>query len=232
MSAAEVWVVDTALSPDRLDLCDSILEASERVRADRFVRAADRARYVASHAALRLILADRLELDPAEIRFATGANGKPDLAGTARGALAFNLSHSGDRALIGMTAGAAIGVDVELLRALPDAVRIARAHFADDESAALAALPPKATETAFYGLWTRKEAVVKALGTGLALPLDRFSITLPPAPPRLLRGGLGGAWTLETVDLGPCYAATVAIRSADATIRCRGLPTDWPDGLV
>ena len=57
-----------------------------------------------------------------------GANGKPDLAGTARGALAFNLSHSGDRALIGRTSGVAIGVDVEALRALPDATRIYGGH--------------------------------------------------------------------------------------------------------
>ena len=235
MSAAEVWLADIGVSPDRLDLCASILEDGERARADRFVRAADRARYVVSHAALRLLLAERLCLDPVEIRYTTGLNGKPDLAGTARGELAFNLSHSGARALIGLTPGTAIGVDVEVLRPLPDAVRIARAHFADDEVATLTALAPEVLETAFYGLWTRKEAVVKALGTGLSLPLNRFSVTVPPALPRLLRGAPGNApgrgWTLESVDLGPGYAATVAIRSADAAIRCHTLPTDWPDRL-
>lgn len=235
MSAAEVWVVDLASSPDRLDLCATILDDSECARADRFARAADRARYVASHAALRLILADRLDLDPTEIRFATGSGGKPCLAGAARGVLAFNLSHSADRALVGLTPGAAIGVDVEVVRPLPDAERIARTHFAADEAAALAALPADARAAAFFDLWTRKEAVVKALGTGLSLPLDRFSVSLPPAAPRLLRGARSDArieaWTLATLDLGPAYAATVAVRSADAAVSCRAWAADWPDRL-
>jgi 4'-phosphopantetheinyl transferase len=231
VTAVSAWLIDLALPPVRLDRCSEILDAAERDRADRFLRAADRTRYVASHAALRLILAEQLALDPTEIRLASGPGGKPELAGAELGSLAFNLSHSGDRALIGLTAGAAIGVDVEAIRPIPDAVQIARGHFAPDEAAALAALPPDAVEPAFFGLWTRKEAVVKALGTGLSLPLGRFSVTLPPAPPRLLRMAPGGAWTLAALDPGPGYAATVAVRAADAAIVCRGMPADWPDRL-
>ncbi|MGH1574501.1 4'-phosphopantetheinyl transferase family protein [Methylobacterium sp. P31] len=231
MNAADVWLIDLAVSPARLDHCASVLDEAERDRAARFLRPADRVRYIASHAALRLILAGPLDLDPAEIRLATGAAGKPELAGSARGVLDFNLSHSGQRALVGLAQAAAIGVDIELVRPIPDAVRIARAHFAADETAILTALPSDAVVPAFFGLWTRKEAVVKALGAGLSLPLDRFSVTLPPAPPRLLRIAGGGAWTLASVDAGPNYAGTVAVRSASATVTHHTLAADWPDLL-
>lgn len=231
MSAADVWIADLTVSPGRLDLCWTVLDQPERDRADRFLRPIDRARYVASHAALRLVLAEPLACDPAEIRFVAGADGKPALAGSAQGELHFNLSHSGARALIGTAPAAPIGVDVEVIRPIPDAGQIARMHFAADEAAALLALPPDAVERVFYGLWTRKEALVKALGTGLSLPLDRFSVTLPPAPPRLLRWAGAGGWTLEEIDVDPDYAATVAVRSADATVRSRRLPADWPDDL-
>lgn len=232
MSAAEVWHVDLAMDPVRLDLCRTVLDGSESDRADRFLRAEDRARYVASHAALRLIIATALDLDPAEVRVAPGPGGKPELVGAGRGRLAFNLSHSRDRAMVGLTPGVAVGVDIEARRPMPDADRIARTHFAPDEADALAALPPDAVGSAFFGLWTRKEAVVKALGTGLSLPLDRFSVTVPPAPPRLLRLERGGAWTLATVDPGPGYAATVAVRSDAVPITCHVLPADWPDRLL
>lgn len=229
MSAADVWLVDLAVSPDRLERCRQILDASERARGDRFLRPEDRARFIVSHAALRVILAETCAGAPAEIRWRTGAAGKPILAEPGGYPVEFNLSHSGTRALVGVAGPAAIGVDIELIRPIPDAVRIARMHFAPDEAASLAELPPDAILPVFFGLWTRKEAVVKALGTGLSLPLDRFSVTLPPAAPRLLRDAEG--WTLAAVEAGADYAATVAVRTADATIRPRALPPDWPDRL-
>lgn len=229
MSAVDVWLVDLAVSPDRLERCAQVLDSSERDRGNRFLRPADRARFIVSHAALRLALADARGCAPSEIRLTAKATGKPHLAEPAGSPLEFNLSHSGARALIGLAGPVAIGVDLELMRAIPDAVRIARTHFAPDEAASLASLPAEAIEAAFFGLWTRKEAVVKALGTGLSLPLDRFSVTLPPAAPRLLRDSTG--WTLATLDAGAGYAATVAVRADDATIQLRRLPTDWPNRL-
>jgi 4'-phosphopantetheinyl transferase len=231
VEAADVFVVDLALPADRLARCDAVLDPAERARADRFLRPADRDRYRASHAALRLVLADALDVGPAEIRFAAGPAGKPALAGMVGEGLDFNLSHSGSRALVGLCRGAEIGVDVEVHRPLPDALRIARGHFAPDEAAALARLPPEAIEATFFGLWTRKEAVVKALGAGLSLPLSDFSVSLPPAAPRLL-GTAGGtrAWTLADIDAGPGADATVAVR-ARAEIAVRRLPPDWTDPL-
>ena len=232
MSAAEVWIVDLALSEARLARCAAVLSPQERDRADKFLRPVDRARHTASHAALRLILARALGLDPGAIAFAAGPAGKPELAGPARGLGSFNLSHSGARALVGLARGTEIGVDVEAIRPLPDALRIARAHFSSDEVAALAATASTDIERAFFGLWTRKEAVVKALGAGLSLPLDRFSVTVPPAAPRLLRMDGPGGWTLADVETGAGTVGTVAVRAFDAAITMHRLPPNWPDAIA
>lgn len=228
-----IWLVDLALSSPALTACDAVLSADERARADRFLRTEDRDRYRASHAALRLVLGRALGADPRNLTFAAGPNGKPELAGAVREVLGFNLSHSGRLALIGLSACRPIGVDVEMIRPLPDALRIARGHFSADEAEALAAAPERERVAIFFGLWTRKEAVVKALGAGLALPLDHFSVTLPPAAPRLLRmaDGLGG-WTLIDLELGPGYAATAAVAEDDVPVVLRALPAGWPSHLL
>ncbi|SDM65863.1 4'-phosphopantetheinyl transferase [Methylobacterium phyllostachyos] len=229
MSAADIWLVDLALPPVQIERCAHVLDASERERAERFLRPVDRARFIMSHAALRLVLSGALACRPSSIRITADAFGKPRLADPGEGAIAFNLSHSGARALIGLAEAPSIGVDIEALRPIPDALRIAHGHFAGDETAALADLPLEARASAFFDLWTRKEAVVKALGAGLSLPLDRFSVTVPPAPPRMLRGG--EAWTLATIEAGADYAATVAVPATGVTLRHHTLPTDWPDHL-
>lgn len=231
-TATVVWLVDLALPPPALAACDAVLSENEHARACRFLRSEDRDRYRASHAALRLVVGRALGTDPRGLAFSAGPNGKPELAGAMGASLAFNLSHSGGLALVGLSARHPIGVDVERVRPLPDALRIARGHFAPDEAEALARTPAYAREGAFFGLWTRKEAVVKALGAGLALPLDRFSVTLPPAPPRILRMPEGPRdWTLRTLDPGPGYAATAAVAGSGDFPVLRALPVGWP-GLL
>ncbi|MFD0936623.1 4'-phosphopantetheinyl transferase family protein [Methylobacterium trifolii] len=228
----QVWTVDLALSEAGRARCAGVLSSEEETRAGRFLRAEDQARYRTSHAALRLILGLALDADPRRLRFTTGPAGKPALAGPDRG-LAFNLSHSGSRALVGLSRQGPIGVDVEAVRPLPDALRIAHGHFAPDEAASLAALPAGQVEAAFFALWTRKEAVVKALGAGLSLPLADFSVSLPPDPPRLLRilGGSPRAWTLRHLEPGPGTVGAAAIASAEARLSLHALPAGWPDAL-
>jgi 4'-phosphopantetheinyl transferase len=228
----EVRVVsaDLRLGSAGFARCQSILDAEERARAARFLREMDRQRFVASHAALRLVLGQALALPPRSIRFAKAPTGRPYLLGCGEDAPDFNLSHSGDHALIGLVRGARVGVDVEVWRPLPDALRIARAHFATDEIAALTALPAAATAAAFFSLWTRKEAVVKAIGGGLSLPLSDFSVTVPPDPPAVLRiAGSADRWTLRQITLGADVSATVAVTANLATILTDRLAGHWAD---
>ncbi|WP_342163190.1 4'-phosphopantetheinyl transferase family protein [Methylobacterium sp. SD21] len=227
---ADVVIAALALDPGRIARCAALLSADETARADRFLREADRIRYIASHAALRVVVGRECGLPPERLRFATEPTGRPFLAEPAGTDLDVNLSHSGDIALIGLVRGARIGVDVEIRRPLPDALRIARSHFAPDETAALEALLPSRREAAFFGLWTRKEAVVKALGAGLSQPLAGLSVTAPPEPARMLRIAGGTAqWTLATLDPGPGACATVAVTAAGVAIRQRDLPAAWAD---
>lgn len=223
------WTIDLALSEADLARCDAVLSPEEAARADRFLRPEDRDRYRASHAALRLVLGRALSTDPRALTFRAGPNGKPDLGEARQRALHFNLSHSGARALVGLSTRAPIGVDVEALRPMRDALRVARGHFAADEIGALAGLPADAITPAFFALWTGKEAVVKALGAGLSLPLDRFSIGLRPAEPRLLRfeGGEPEAWTLRHLEPGPGTVGAAAVMAPGEAITCLALSDGW-----
>lgn len=229
-----VWCVDLALDAPARAACADVLSAEERARAARFLRPVDRDRYVASHAALRLILGRALGRAPADLAFAERPGGKPALAGGA--GPDFNLSHSGARALVAVSPAGRIGVDVEALRPMPDAGRVARTYFAPDEAAALAARPEPERMPAFMACWTRKEAFVKAVGAGLAMPLARFSVSLPPAPAALLRladdPAAPGAWTLRHLEPGGGTVGAVALEEPDAGIDLFALPPGWPARLA
>ncbi len=226
-----VWRAPLALDETGRATCLAALSEEERTRVGRFVRREDRDRYAASHAALRRILGGALGADPAALRFRANATGKPELDGPWRERLAFNLSHSGGIGLIGLSPDARIGVDVEWVRPIPDALSLARSHFAEGEAAALAALSPEALQAAFYACWTRKEAFVKALGLGLSFPLDRFAVAIPPAPAALLAvdgsADAARAWSLQHLAPAPAHIGAVAIEAPGRTCALRSLAPDW-----
>ena len=147
------------------------LSPDERARADGF--AVDRPRHVfeASRAALRSLLGHYLDLSPDAVPMAMDPNGKPRLAA---GDLHFNVAHSGDLTLIAVTRGCEIGVDVELVRPVDRAHEIAARNFHVAEQAAIRAASAAELPAAFMRSWTRKEAVLKAVGVGLGYPLDAF----------------------------------------------------------
>ncbi|MGU3358715.1 4'-phosphopantetheinyl transferase family protein [Methylobacterium sp. M6A4_1b] len=207
------------------------LSPEERARADRFYRHMDRARFIESHAALRLILGRYRDLPPCDVVFAQEAGGKPVLAPAQRAGLHFNLSHSGAHALIGVSHCAPIGVDVEAIRPVGDPLAIVRAHFHPVEIAALAGAPHDRQAPLFFQCWTRKEAVVKALGMGLALPLDGFSVD-GPSPVTIRWEGEDPAsdgWSLIDLDIETDVVGAVAIPLADHPCRLFRLPANWAE---
>lgn len=224
-----VWHADLAgirLTP----ACARWLSADEQGRAARFLRQQDRDRFVRSHLALRRILAGYLGRDPGDLCFDHAENGKPELGGPDRGRLQFNLSHSGAHALVSIADGVAIGVDVEVARPLGDVMAIARAHFHAGEIAALAGRPAAERTMAFLACWTRKEAVVKALGTGLSLPLDSFEVTLPPGPATIRSWARDVSpwhdWSLHHLDLGAEAVGAVAVARGGESCALYRLPSD------
>jgi 4'-phosphopantetheinyl transferase len=155
-----------------------LLSDSEVARVGRFLSPLHGERYTVAHGRLRQVLASLLSLAPRQIEFAVGADGKPELAGVAASAgLYFNLSHSGSRGLLGWSWRREIGVDVEVWRSMRDAAALVRRYFSAVEVAAWDALAPVQQHEAFFNLWTRKEAYVKALGRGLGLPLHSFDVS-------------------------------------------------------
>jgi 4'-phosphopantetheinyl transferase len=220
-----LWAVPLDPPPERLAAYGETLAGDEWTRAWRFRFEVHRRRFIAGRGALRALLGAYLGLPPARLAFTYGERGKPDLApGCGGGTLFFNLSHSHELGLLAVTRAREVGVDVEHAKPMPDLERIAERFFAAEENAALLALPPAEQERAFFRCWTRKEAYLKAVGVGLAAPLDSFVVTLTPGTPArmlALRGdpAAGARWRLWHLEPAPGYLGAVAIEGADPVLR-------------
>jgi 4'-phosphopantetheinyl transferase len=218
----DCWAVWLPAAPAAADFV-GLLSERERAAAARFRFERDRIRYVRRHAALRLIVARYLGVAPVSLVFAEEANGRPVLADAG---LHFNLSDSGDLALVAVSPIATIGVDVEALRDIPDLADVARDHFAEAEFHHVRDLPPEQQRLAFYTTWTRKEAFVKAIGEGLSYPLKAFTTGRTDRPPLLEIAGVPRAdWTMANLAPATGYAGALAIRQPGIAIRT--FHADW-----
>ena len=203
-----------------------LLSPDEIVRADRYVFPRDAERYVLARAALRQVLGAVLQVAPESLAFHYAAHGKPQLAGDhADRGLEFNVSHSGSVALIAWAFGAALGVDIEALRQTSDQEALVRRYFSAAENATFFALAAPLRQRAFFDCWSRKEALVKALGQGLSYPLKDFDVSLhPDEPARLQRlksqPGESSGWCLTALPVAEGYAAALVIQGR----ACQAMP--------
>ena len=205
----QVWQADVSAADAH---AYALLSPDEQARADRFRRAPDRARFVASHAALRHVLARYVGIRPVDLRFGVAELGKPFLLAL-DGApdLRFSLAHSGALALVAVAVGQEVGVDVEAERPLPDVLRLARRVAAPHEREALAACDADEQRRAFFRLWVAKEAVLKARGTGLHADARQVLLSsLSEGAVGLRSAGAPGQWTLRTLDTFEGYHAALA----------------------
>jgi 4'-phosphopantetheinyl transferase len=155
------------------------LNEDESARADRFHFERHRRRFVLARGFLRALLARYLEIGPEEVRFVYGPYGKPSLADKhIASGLRFNASHSHELAVYALVQEREIGIDVEYVKQEFAGEDIARHFFSAYEVQTLLALPENEQPAAFFRCWTRKEAYIKAIGTGLSHPLDEFDVTL------------------------------------------------------
>lgn len=219
----EVHVWRAALDQPAISLkkLTQTLSRDESMRADRFYFDRDRKRFIVGRGMLRNILSLYLRTEPRLLRFSYGAYGKPYLVGRAgEETIRFNLSHSHELALYGFTRGREIGVDLEYIHDVPEFDQIAARFFSESENAVLDTLPSNEKQEAFFNCWTRKEAYIKAIGNGLAHPLDQFDVSLAPGEPaRLLKvdGDVqeAGRWSLKSLMPAPGYVAAIAIEGHD-----------------
>jgi 4'-phosphopantetheinyl transferase len=141
--------------------------ADEAVRAQRFVHDDDRRRFLAGRALARSVLGSYLDCPPADVTLALTAFGKPYLCRRDGPDLRFNLSHSGGLVALAVSVGADVGVDVEAA-APANADELVSIVLSEQERRAFERLPPALRPAAFLRCWTRKEALLKAAGTGLS----------------------------------------------------------------
>lgn len=225
-----VWHVGLDRGSEEARALRRLLSSDERARAARFHFARDRSRFEGARGLLRLLLGHHLGLAPERIAFAYGPRGKPGLPAGGSAGLAFNVSHSAGRALIAVTRGRQLGIDLERERSVPEMDAIAESHFSCRERAELRALAPSERPAAFFRCWTRKEAFVKATGDGLLRPLDAFSVTLGPGEPaRLLEVGEApdeaSRWWLEELGVPAGFWAALAVEGRPSRVVCR----HWPE---
>ncbi len=208
----EVWRVELEVDDEQLADHRADLAPNELARADRFIVEPPRRQFTVTRSVLRRLLGAALERDPKSLSFLYGQDGKPSLTG---GELAFNVSHSHGRALVAIAAGGTLGVDLEEVRDEVRYERLGERYFSEPERAVLRALPPEEKAAAFFRCWARKEAWLKAKGTGLRLALAGFDVTLAPGEPaRLLATRFddeeASRWSLLELDAGPGYQAALA----------------------
>lgn len=213
-----VWVCDLGrYDGDRARLA-ALLSRDERNRLARFAFERDRHRFALSHGLLRVILARYVDIEAGRIEFATGTHGKPAVSGPsgATGAIEFSLSHSGAYALVAVTTGRAIGVDVEVRRPDAEVLKLAQRFFVPGESQMIASIQGEAQQRLFYRFWTAKEAYLKGRGVGLSLGLDRFEVIFdersPMAQVRLTdTGTFDRDWQVQSLAVPDHLAGGLAV---------------------
>lgn len=192
---------------------DQTLSADERARAARFLAEGDRRRYVAAHVGLRTILARYVERKPQALTFRVNEYGKPALAMMTN--VEFNLAHSGECALVAVTRGMPVGVDVEWLRADFEGNELARRFFAPREIELLAAEPGR-----FFEIWTRKESFLKAIGMGVSFPLPQCDVSEGWVQfEREVSVRIKYLWFVTTFYLDGGYVGAVALPDKDVMVR-------------
>lgn len=210
-----VWTLPTRASNEILSNFERLLTADEVGHAAQIRSLRQRQSFKVTRGALRSLLGCFLAIEPQEVQFDYGPNGKPVLSPAAE--VSFNVSHSSEMAAIALTRGCDVGIDLEEVRPLPELEQIVRRFFRSEEAGQITALPPGERERAFFACWTRKEAYVKATGSGLSKSPDSFSVI-----ERAEKDGTcdvleedapsSGPWTIQDLCLLPDYAAALAYR--------------------
>jgi 4'-phosphopantetheinyl transferase len=204
-----VWLAHLPSAHTELEQLTALLTPEEQERARQFRTGALRERWVLARAILRSLLARYAEVSAQEIIFQLGAHGKPALMDGS--GLHFNTSHSGDHAAFAFTRAGDIGVDIEHMRGdMRRHEAIAQRFFTPGERAELAAVPEPERVRAFFDLWTRKEAFVKARGDGVFSGLENFAVSL--REPRVLNiaGGDAAHWWMGALpEMENCAGAVI-----------------------
>jgi 4'-phosphopantetheinyl transferase len=210
-----VWMFDLDDQGHDLQTWIRLLSKSETARSKRYHFDPDRLRFITRRGILRQLLSAYTGMKPAEIGYETNPHGKLSLPSHP---LKFNLSSCQNRAAFVFTLQNQVGVDLEQVHTFPEIDRLAEGWFSEPERAGLASLAPEMRVEAFFHVWTQKEALIKAHGAGLSLPLQEFSVSVDPALPGGLLSIMAiveevSGWKIYTHVPAAGWRAAVCVRS-------------------
>lgn len=207
------WLLPLERPPVALEELAKSLTTEELARASRYHFDRDRRHFITARGLLRRLISAYVGTPAHSIPLRTNPYGKPHIK-TQAGAtqFEFNLSHSGDWALTSFARGAAVGVDIEQVRDMPDMISVAEDTFSAGEVASLKALPVAQQVDGFFSCWTRKEAYVKAVGLGLSLNLKIFDVSVEPShsADSIRNHETGATYRIEGLRPVPGYWAATA----------------------
>lgn len=229
--AVHVWAVPLDLASEQIASLATVLSTDELERAEKFRFPHLRNRFIAARGSLRALLGRYLHRDPAALEFGYSSRGKPALKGQGATQLHFNLAHSHELALIAVACAVPVGVDAERIRPMRDADRIAERFFSAREAETFRSVPATEQDAAFFSLWTRKEAWLKATGDGISESLSKFEVTFLPADePRVLAiagdTAAGAAWSLCALNPASGYVGALAMQRRSARPQCWCVPPE------
>ncbi len=218
-----IWRASLRQSPAIVQQLRQTLSKDEAVRAARFHFPHDREAFIIARSILKSLLAGYLSVELHQLTFGYQQAGKPFLSGDLANQIFFNVSHSHEMALYALSHQPNTGIDIEYIRPIIDMEQIAMNNFSVNENAQLQLLPPHMVMEGFFNCWTRKEAYVKAIGSGISHPLQDFDVSLMPGEPvRLLSisGSQSEAarWTLSDLKPSAGYAAAVVVEGSGYSI--------------
>jgi 4'-phosphopantetheinyl transferase len=219
-----LWRIDLTGAADHAGRYTSLLTTGEQAEANRRSVGQVRDHFTIGRACVRVLIGNALEMDPCEVTIAKSVHGKPAIPVLGGHSISFNLAHSKNTLLIALRRKGAIGVDVEYFDRSTDIMEVARANFTKREINTLAAAEPETRLRTFYRYWTRKEAIGKADGRGLLLPLASFDVSFEPihshpVPVSESPGELDKVYFVSDLDLGDGAAGALALESYEAPVR-------------
>jgi 4'-phosphopantetheinyl transferase len=202
-----VWIASLAITDKQAADMWQILSPLEQHKADRFRFPIHRLRYIAAHYHLRQTLSTYLDVSPDRIDFDYAEHKKPFLSIPEKSSVQFNLAHSGDLAIFGIDLTHPLGIDIEKIQDTYN-IDIAERFFSIQEQEALHPLEEPEKRFAFYRIWARKEAMIKATGKGLAQSLSAFSVSVTDKTETITLDNQ--PWQLRSISVHPDYQAALA----------------------
>ncbi len=208
-----LWLVNLKLEKKSIEYLERTLNSDEIEKSNKFHFEKDRNSFIVARGSLRIILSKYFFVTPQEILFNYNEYGKPFLDYPKTKNINFNLSHSKDLALVGVTKYGKIGVDIEHLNREIVTKDIVKNYFSKNEIVELFDLPADKQLKGFFSCWTRKEAYIKAEGKGLSIPLDSFDVTFGQDSPKISRIDKENNprnWNLYNQNIDENYCAAIA----------------------